>query len=265
MSDQSASLLYEDIAPSWPSGVPLRPGGLALTENALSFCAFPPGVRLLDIGCGSAVTLEYLRDRHKFKTCGVDPSSILLTSAIRRKAGLPLVRAEGEALPFRTGIWDGVLAECSLSVARNPDLVLLECNRVLKDEGKLILSDIFLRSEGGPLRADDGLPSLCPAGALPKEEILQKLKCRGFKTILWEDHSSALKLFLAQLILSDYFTEFHYSRSTNDSSGPSNADNLNRVFPGPAVGYFLLIAGKAAHHQRLGQVSNLTGGVASDE
>jgi SAM-dependent methyltransferase len=198
--------------------------------------------------------LEYLIDRHKFKAIGIDPSPILLDHAIRRNAALPLFRADGEALPFRTGICDGVLLECSLSVAHNADRVLQECNRVLKDDGKLILSDIFLRGADGLPCTDGNLPSQCPAGAMPKIEILQKLKSRGFKTLLWEDHSSALKLFLAQLILSDDFTGIHCSRSGNNSSRPSKAENLNRVFPGPAVGYFLLIAGKATHHESPSQV-----------
>jgi arsenite methyltransferase len=250
MGDRSASLLYEDIAPSWPAGVPLRPGGLALTERALSFCAFSPGDRLLDVGCGTAVTLEYLINQHKFKASGVDPSPLLLKHGIRRNAGLPVIRAAGEALPFQAGTCDGVLVECSLSVAPNADRVLLECNRVLKDKGKLILSDIFIFGTDGIPCTGDNLPAHCLAGAMPKKDIFEKLRYSGFKAVLWEDHSSTLKPFLAQLILSDGFTGFHRSRFSHNSSGPSKTENLKRVFPGPAVGYFLLIAEKAANHER---------------
>jgi SAM-dependent methyltransferase len=240
------SSLYERIAPSWPEGVPIRPGGLALTERALSFCTFSSGDRLLDVGCGTGATLEWLIGSHGFQAFGVDPSPVLLKHGLGRNRSLPLVSARGEDLPFRTDSRDGVLLECSLSVSHDRDKVLRECRRVLKDKGKLVLSDVFV--DGKPDISGSGCNffSVCTAGAMPKERIQEEIRSHGFEVMLWEDHSAGLAPFIAQLLLCCDFQAFN-------SPGPVGSDFIGRRkgFPGlnsagSAFGYFLLVAEKTS-------------------
>lgn len=273
--------IYEKLAPCWPEGLPLRPGGLELTEKALSVCSFPPGARVLDIGCGTASTVEYLVARHGFRALGLDPSLVMLESGLKRNATLPVVQAAGEDLPFRECVWDGIMAECSLSVARDAAFVLRECYRVLKDGGKLLVCDLYRRDARAGVPGDRALSvprsSLCgrpeavrgrvegraPDAMTPveherdaskyvrehegvpsKQEIMERLHASGFEVALWEDHSPALTRFAAQLILSGDILEFQCGGLA--PRGDDNRSFVHSLYPlcGDGLGYFLLIAGK---------------------
>lgn len=236
--------VYEEIVPCWPTGIPMRPGGLSLTERALSFCSFSPGDRLLDVGCGTGVTLEYLIDRHSHEATGIDPSPILLEHGARRKKTLPMIQAAGEELPFQTGTCDGVLLECSLSVSHDAGQVLRECKRVLKYDGKLILSDIFLTGPHGISCKIGSFLATCLAGAMPKQKILENLWSHAFEVMLWEDHSPTLAPFLAQLILSGDFPRPGRTRSDGCDSSHSKGGYPSFYPVGRAVGYFMLVARK---------------------
>ena len=168
--------VYERIAASGVTDGLVRPGGMALTERALSLCAFPPGSRLLDVGCGTGTTVEHLIQRFGFFTAGVDPSLPMIAQGHARNSLLPLVRAAGESLPFPDAQWDGVFAECSLSLSRNPPMFLRECFRALRGGGRLILSDVYVRNA-------EAIPELralsmdcCLTGALSIEELTVKLR-----------------------------------------------------------------------------------------
>ncbi len=244
MPDAGKCRVYERIAAGGVNGGFIRPGGMALTERALSLCAFPPGSRLLDVGCGTGATVECLIGKHGFLAAGVDPSFPMLAHGRVRNPLLPLVRSDGESLPFFDGEWDGVLAECSLSLTRDPDAALRECRRVLKRGGKLILSDIYVRNVGAipELRALS-LHS-CLKGALSHDEIMGKLRKGGFAVLAWEDHSPALKHFVAQLILSQGSAQ-SLRRSLTDAD-PPDGFRIEQAVSRAKLGYFLAVAEKSA-------------------
>jgi|WetSurMetagenome_2_1015567.scaffolds.fasta_scaffold02500_5 arsenite methyltransferase len=197
------SEMYETMAAGVAAGDFLRPGGLGLTERALSFCSFAHGARILDVGCGNGSTLAHLIRHHRFEAVGVDPSPLLLQSGLKQNGCLALVQAMGEALPFPDRGWDGVIIECCLSVTADPDLVLRECYRVLAMGGRLILTDVYIM-DASVGAAGLSLPlGWDISGAMTREELMGKLTSHGFRVEIWEDHSRALKEFLAQLILAD--------------------------------------------------------------
>ena len=125
------------------TGDAIRPGGLALTERAAGFCDFSKGSGIVDIGCGFGTTLNYLRDRHDFRVCGIDISARLSESH-----GQPVIQASADSLPFGAGVFDGVFCECVLSLLSFPENALCEFHRVLQPGGYLVLSDIYLRNPG---------------------------------------------------------------------------------------------------------------------
>ncbi len=243
MPDAGKCKVYERIAAGGVTGGFIRPGGVALTERALSLCAFPPGSRLLDVGCGTGATVEHLIVRHGFLAAGVDPSLPMLAQGLARNRLLPLIRAAGESLPLFDGQWDGVLAECSLSLTRDPDAALRECRRVLRRGGKLILSDVYVRD----VRAIPELQALsvhsCLTGALSHDELMGKLEYAGFVVLAWEDHSPALKHFAAQLILSrGPGRSFRCSLTDAD---PPDGLKIEQAVSRARLGYFLAIAEKS--------------------
>ncbi len=233
--------LYESGPIRQVTGDTIRPGGFAITKRAISFCSFAPGARVLDVGCGTGATVEYLRDNYQLDAVGVDPSPVLLEQGRKRCPGLPLIEAAGENLPFGDGEMDGVLAECTLSLMKNPDQALAECYRVLKGGGRLVVTDIYARNPAGV----DGLRGLhlasCLGGAMPLDELLQKIEDRGFVVELWEDHTRLLGELVAGLILAHGSMAAFWGRV---SGGSMPCANIQQAVQKARPGYVLVLARK---------------------
>ncbi len=178
------------------TGPAIRPGGLELTGRAVEFCSFPAGARLLDVGCGSGVTVDFLRNRHGLEATGVDISSRLLREGKSHDATLPLIRGNAERLPHGDASFDGILCECVLSLVNDAEGALAEFHRVLRPGGRLILSDVYPREPGGDRM--DG----CLKGAVPFSVTRSMLDGTGFSILLWEDHTRYLKELAARLVLA---------------------------------------------------------------
>ena len=130
-----------------------HPGGPALTGRLLSvaekYCpgTFSDAGKLLDIGCGSGLSEKWIGEKYpSWQLTGVDPGiPEELTQTGQEK--VKLLRARGEELPFPPSSFDLVLMECTFSALENPEAVLAEILRVMKPEGKLLISDLYLREE----------------------------------------------------------------------------------------------------------------------
>ncbi len=232
--------LYEQSPLLEVAGETIRPGGLMLTDRALEFCALPFGARVLDVGCGPAASSEHLGNHFGFKAIGLDPSEMLLQSGRRRNSHLPLVQSYGEWLPIADNQFDAVLTECSLSVMRNADRALREFWRVLHPGGYLILSDIYARNPAG-ITALQSLPiDSCLCGAVSQAEIIDRVETAGFRVLLWEDHTSALKVFTARLIWSNGSLQQFWCRATSRAA----AVDIQTAIAQSKPGYYLLIAQK---------------------
>jgi arsenite methyltransferase len=237
MTDEGSSV-YEDPALREALGDILRPGGLALTDEALAAGKLPPAARVLDVGCGSGLTLAHLRSHHGLAAVGIDTSALLLASGHSREPVLPLALARGERLPIGDGVLDAVLAECSLSLLADVDAALAEFRRVLKSGGRLILADLYARAPDGPPRPREQQPVSCLRGALSQAEITQKLAEHGFDLATWQDRTDALKVLAARLILAGVSPTQFWGGVCGDA-----ADAIARLKPG----YYWLIASPNRH------------------
>lgn len=96
-----------------------------------------PGRTVLELGCGTGRYTRELAPRAGLYV-GLEPSSPMLAFAQKAFAGLPhalvLLRARGQALPFRTGSLDVVLAAWVVVNLREDirERVLEEASRVLR-------------------------------------------------------------------------------------------------------------------------------------
>lgn len=189
-----------------------RPGGFALTDRMLEVAfrypirEFPEKACVLDIGCGEGASVRRLRRKFPFwNVLGADPDP---------PQGTGFFRAEAESLPFPDGSFDLILMECVLSRVKDPDRALEEIKRVLREGGRLLLSDLYTRSElplaaGGAREAGPGKENgpESPAGRLQAGRlqtaagIQDSLSRAGFAVLSMEDCPGELAAFAGQRIL----------------------------------------------------------------
>jgi len=194
---------YESAELHAVTGPAIRPGGVELTARALEFCSFPDSARLLDVGCGSGASVEYLRDHHHLNAAGVDMSSRLLRDGKSRVASLPLVLGNAERLPFGDESLDGILCECVLSLLPDAECALTEFCRILRPGGRLILSDVYMRESGENQCHGENSTDGCLKGAVAYPVTKKMLEESGFTVLFWEDHTPLLKELAARLVLAD--------------------------------------------------------------
>lgn len=230
--------LYEHPAIQTVTGETIRPGGFTLTDRAARICKFPAGAAILDVGCGMGATTAHLRKKHQANAFGADPSPILANQGTRLRPRLPLLRAEAESLPFGDRSLDAVFCECVISLVKDPRKALSEFHRILRRGGWLAVSDIYLKKYEGP-GADRGWPATsCLDGAVPMEDVAERVTSAGFDMVLWEDHSRLLAELTAQLIFEHGSLAEFWNR-TGLKPAP-----LGKNFGCSKPGYFLLIARK---------------------
>lgn len=219
------------------AGDTIRPGGLALTDRALEFCALPIGSRVLDVGCGLAAAVGHLRVKHQLNAVGLDPSETLLRAGRRRDPSVRLIQAPGEWLPIADDHFDAVLAECSLSVMVNPDRAVDEFWRVLRSGGYVILSDVYARPPAGVDVLQGLTIDSCLCGAISQAETIDRVETAGFKVVQWEDHTPALNVYAAHMIWSNGSLPQFWSCAAAGVQSPLAQARL---------GYYLLVAQKIA-------------------
>lgn len=115
----------------------------ATTRETLNRLHPKPGQRLLDVGCGTGALLEALDTAFPdVEAVGIDPSGEMLGIARRRLADrIRLEAAWAEALPFHADSFDVVVSCNAFHYWRHPATALDEIARVLKPEGRLVITD----------------------------------------------------------------------------------------------------------------------------
>jgi len=78
---------------------------------------------------------------------GVEPSEPM--AAMARSAGLKVIRANGEELPFKNGSFDFILLANVICFVFQPLVLLKEASRILRPTGRIILAFIDRESELG--------------------------------------------------------------------------------------------------------------------
>lgn len=189
MSAAASSLYASSVFQSIAGGA-WRPGGTALTRHGLELCALAPGSTVLDVGCGSGASLALVRELGLNGT-GLDRECSLTEP-------FPFVQADAQNPPFPDASFDAILCECVLSLLPGAGQALHRFAEILKPEGRLLLSDLFVR--GGEPSARPSPGTSCLAGARTRQETERLLTEHGFSLLHFEDHTASLKELAARLL-----------------------------------------------------------------
>jgi ubiquinone/menaquinone biosynthesis C-methylase UbiE len=106
----------------------------------------PPGMRVLDIGCGTGQLLGLVHDRSSVAV-GVDASARMLAAAKRLRDGPLFVCGLAEDLPFAAGAFDVVTATLSLRHWQDADRGVGELARVLSPAGVAVVAETDMEEE----------------------------------------------------------------------------------------------------------------------
>lgn len=180
-----------------------HPGGADLTRRTVAAMKLSRGGRLLDLGSGTGSSAGMLAEEHGLRVTGVDrsPDNVARASLRCAETTLPVrfTCADAGHLPFRDGVFDAALAECTFSLFPNQPAVLAELRRVLRARGPLGVTDMAV---GGRLPDDAAevlAPWTCLADAVDERRYVQVFRAGGFELRELADESAGLTNMLLQL------------------------------------------------------------------
>ena len=219
-----------------------RPGGLDLTRKVIEACRLPIGSSVLDAACGTGTTLDFLRNEMNLIAVGIDFSRAMLLKSMQQHREINGIQASCLDLPLPDAAMDGVMMECALSLAGEMPRSLAEFKRVLRPEGFLILTDIYVRELNDP-RGLDCLPaSSCLAGARTEAFLRGQIEEAGFTISVWQDETALFKAWLARMIFKLGSLAAVYRRMVScDQDARCMADGLGSAIK---LGYYSMIAQK---------------------
>lgn len=160
--------------------------------NPVAIASLKPGQTVLDLGAGAGFD-AFLAARAVGPTgrvIGVDmtPAMVTKARANARKGNYAQVEfrlGEIEALPVADATVDVILSNCVINLCPDKRPVYREAFRVLRDGGRLAVSDVVARTElPDEVKRDLALHSGCLSGATVYTELEAILKEVGFTNIV---------------------------------------------------------------------------------
>jgi SAM-dependent methyltransferase len=173
-----------------PADLDLLPEGTNLGLGCgapLTHLELQPGETVLDLGSGAGID-ALLAGRQvgpMGRVIGVDMTPEMLAAARSNaaKAGMTHVDfREGrlEALPVDDTSIDAVTSNCVINLVPDKAVVFAEIARVLKPDGRLVVSDIVLDGELPGVVTENLMAWVgCISGAAPRETYLELLRDAG--------------------------------------------------------------------------------------
>ncbi|MBE3115983.1 arsenite methyltransferase [Candidatus Bathyarchaeota archaeon] len=164
--------------------------------NPTAFSSIREGDVVLDLGSGAGFDC-FLASRKVGKTgkvIGLDMTEEMIAKAriLAKEHGYLNVEfklGDIEKMPVEDKSVDVIISNCVINLAPDKSKVFKESYRVLKNNGKMYVSDIVLLEKLTEEQLnDEELLSGCVAGALLKQDYIEKIVQAGFKvTVLSED------------------------------------------------------------------------------
>ncbi len=185
---------------SVPAGADLNLG----CGNPIALASLKEGETVIDLGSGGGLDcfLASKKVGAKGKVIGIDMTAEMLerARANAKKGGYQNVEfrlGEIENMPVADNTADIIISNCVVNLSPDKQRVFNEAYRVLKSNGRLMISDMVLLKEL-PERVKSSVLAYvgCVAGADLKEDYLGKIKQAGFRNVevVAENHMPELFL-----------------------------------------------------------------------
>jgi len=169
--------------------------------NPVALSKIKQGDIVLDLGCGAGFDcfLASKKVGENGKVIGVDMTEEMIKKA-RLNAekmnvrNVEFVFAEIEKLPIKDNSVDIIITNCVINLTPDKTKTFNEAYRVLRKGGKMYISDIVLLKElSTEQKNDKDLLTGCVAGALLKDDYLDKIKKVGFDISILSENKEISK------------------------------------------------------------------------
>lgn len=233
--------IYEESALGLGENQIIRPGGLNLTRELIEGLELNSTSKILDIGCGTGVTVNLLRQEFGLEAYGLDCSEVLIEKGKATRAELPIQVGRGEALPYPSESFDAVIMECSFSTMKDKTKTLKELSRVLISGGKLGITDVYLRKDAGDLWQKIGLTTGCLVSAGTQSQIREVLWSYGFEIKTWQDKSQLWRSYIGEMLMGNCSLDLLLGAGVDRCQ---EKGSILEVIGKTRPGYFLMVAEK---------------------
>lgn len=175
--------------------------------NPSALLKIKEGETVIDLGSGAGFDAFIVSRKvgQQGKVIGIDLSEDMLQLARKNASkgnytNVEFRKGDIEDLPLDHSIADHVISNCVINLSLNKDKVYKEAFRVLKEGGKISISDIVLEKELPDFVKDSLVGHIaCVSGAEKLDDYLQYVKDAGFSDIKIESKSA----FPLELMLTD--------------------------------------------------------------
>ncbi len=232
---------YENENMQIVTGETLRPGGFVLTDKGVEFCKFSSEDPIMDVGCGMGATVNYLYKKYGIKAIGIDPSDKLIDMGKKNYEYTNFIQGKGEKIPFQNESFQGIFAECTLSIMDNLDSVIKEVFRTLKNRGYFIITDVYAKNPEFTHKLSTISINSCMRGLHDLDLLSKQLVKQGFKIMLLEDCSFMLKQLMVKIIFSYGSMSVFWNKSTECCI---DGQQFEKTLKSCKPGYFIMIARK---------------------
>jgi SAM-dependent methyltransferase len=195
--------------------------------NPQTIASIKKGETVLDLGSGAGFDAFLAVDKvgDTGKVIGVDMTPEMINKANenakkRNFTNVEFKLGEIEDISLENNTVDVVISNCVVNLSPNKSKVYDEAFRVLKNGGRLAISDIVSKQQmTDEMKQDSGAYCACISGASSVSEIENMLKKSGFEDIKIEPKSDSSK-FIKNW--SDKFTSENYVVSASITASKHN-------------------------------------------
>ncbi len=169
--------------------------------SAIDYSKAKPGEVCVDLGSGRGSDVLRLAETvgENGFAYGIDISDGMLVKA-RKKAlklginNVEFIKSNLEEIKIKSDTIDLIISNCTINHASDKFRVWLEIERILKKNGRFVVSDIYSIGEVPDMyRNDPEAVAECWAGSTTKQEYLETLTKVGFKDIEIIEESAPYK------------------------------------------------------------------------